>query len=43
MKTIALLAPASHSIARCSAARRGRADIDEGSTPAVAAYAMTHS
>src|ERR1700694_5461884 len=43
MKTIALLAPTSHTSARCSAATRGADVTDEGKPSAVAAYAITHS
>ncbi len=42
MKTIAPLAPTSHTSARCNATTRG-AVTDKGKSPAVAAYAITHS
>src|SRR5450756_259790 len=43
MKTIAPLAPTSHTSARCSANTPGADVAGEGNPPAVAAYAITHS
>src|SRR4030081_820913 len=43
MKTIAPLAPTSHTSARCSGSTHGADVTDVGKPSAVAAYAITHS